>query len=102
MELSAVISALELLTEPCEVSLFSDSKYVIDGISKGWAASWRRKGWKKSDGKPALNPDLWEKLLNLCDRHTVTFNWVKGHNDNPGNERCDELARNAINDVRGK
>jgi ribonuclease HI len=102
MELTAVISALELLTEPCAVALYSDSKYVIDGISKGWAVSWRRKGWKKSDGKPALNPALWEKLLNLCDTHKVTFNWVKGHNDNPGNERCDELARNAIKDLRGK
>ncbi|MDR0858291.1 MAG: ribonuclease HI [Oscillospiraceae bacterium] len=101
MELTAVISALTILTEPCDVQLFSDSKYVVDGISKGWAKSWKRKGWKKSDGKAALNPELWDKLLNLCTTHNVTFNWVKGHNDNEGNERCDELARNAISEIRG-
>lgn len=92
MELTAVIEALRLLREPCEVLLYSDSKYVIDGITKGWAAGWRARGWKKADKTPAKNPDLWETLLNLLERHTVRFHWVKGHADNPGNNRCDELA----------
>ena len=92
MELLAVISALELLKEPCEVDLYSDSKYVIDSITKGWAAGWRARGWKKADKSPAKNPELWERLLNLLDMHKVTFHWVKGHADNPYNKRCDELA----------
>ena len=92
MELLAVISALELLKEPCEVDLYSDSKYVIDSITKGWAAGWRARGWKKADKSPAKNPELWERLLNLLDMHKVTFHWVKGHADNPYNNRCDELA----------
>lgn len=92
MELTAVISALEALTEPCEVTLTTDSKYVCDGISKGWARSWRAKGWKKADGKPALNPELWERLLDLTEKHRVTFVWVKGHAGHPENERCDRLA----------
>ena len=92
MELLAVISALELLKEPCEVDLYSDSKYVIDSITKGWAAGWRARGWKKADKSPAKNPELWERLLNLLDMHKVTFHCVKGHADNPYNNRCDELA----------
>ena len=92
MELTAVISALTALKEPCEITLTSDSKYVIDGITKGWAESWRARGWKKADKSPALNPDLWEKLLNLLDLHKVTFVWVRGHNGHSYNERCDTLA----------
>jgi len=92
MELSAVISALSALKEPCEVTLTSDSKYVIEALEKGWAASWRARGWKKSDNKPALNPDLWEQLLRLTELHRVTTVWVKGHAGHPYNERCDRLA----------
>lgn len=93
MELTAVIEALGKLKAPCEVTLTTDSKYVCDGIMKGWAVSWRKKGWKKGDGSPALNPDLWEKLLKLCEIHTVKFVWVKGHAGHPYNERCDEMAQ---------
>ena len=92
MELLAVISGLEALKEPCRVELYSDSKYVIDGLSKGWATSWRKNGWRKADKKPALNPDLWEKLLNLVEKHELSYHWVKGHADNPYNNRCDQLA----------
>lgn len=92
MELMGVISALEALKEPCEVELFSDSKYVIDALSKGWAWGWRKKGWIKSDKKPALNPDLWERLLNLTMKHKMNYHWVKGHAENENNNRCDELA----------
>lgn len=92
MELTAVITALSALKEPCEVTLTSDSKYVTDGITKGWAASWKSKGWKKADKSPALNPDLWDKLLTLVDYHKVTFVWVRGHAGHPYNERCDALA----------
>jgi len=92
MELTGVIRALEALREPCAVALYSDSKYVIDGLAKGWAKGWRARGWVKSDKKPALNPDLWGRLLDLCDYHTVTLHWVKGHASNPLNNRCDELA----------
>lgn len=92
MELTAVLRALEALKEPCEVELWSDSKYVIDGLSKGWARSWRARGWVKSDKKPALNPDLWGPLLDQVDRHTLRYHWVKGHAENEWNNRCDELA----------
>ena len=92
MELTAVIRGLQALKESCIVELYSDSKYVIDGLEKGWARSWRAKGWIKSDKKPALNPDLWGELLELCDRHKVNLHWVKGHASNPWNNRCDELA----------
>ena len=92
MELTAVIAALGILKERCAVELYSDSKYVIDALSKGWARSWQKKGWIKSDKKPALNVDLWEELLSLCDRHDVVCHWVKGHASNPKNNRCDELA----------
>ena len=92
MELTGVITALEALKEPCTVELYSDSKYVIDGLGKGWAKGWRARGWVKSDKKPALNPDLWGKLLDLCDYHKVNLHWVKGHAENPYNNRCDELA----------
>ncbi len=92
MELMAVISGLQALKEPCRVELYSDSKYVIDGLSKGWAMGWQKNGWRKADKKPALNPDLWEILLNLTQKHQLTYHWVKGHADNPKNNRCDELA----------
>ena len=92
MELTAVISALRALREPCAVELYSDSKYVIDGLDKGWAESWRRRGWVKSDKKPALNPDLWGELLELAAVHEVRCHWVKGHADNEFNNRCDQLA----------
>ena len=92
MELTAVIKALECLKEPCKVTLTTDSKYVSDGIGKGWAESWQQNGWRKADKKPALNPDLWERLLELLKVHDVTINWVKGHAGHPENERCDELA----------
>ena len=92
MELTAVIEGLKALKEPCVVELYSDSKYVIDGLSKGWAAGWQKNGWRKADKKPALNPDLWETLLALVAKHQLQYHWVKGHADNPKNNRCDELA----------
>ena len=92
MELTAVIAGLSALKEPCIVELYSDSKYVIDGLSKGWAAGWQKNGWRKADKKPALNPDLWEKLLDLVAMHQVRYHWVKGHAENPKNNRCDALA----------
>lgn len=92
MELTACIEALTLLKEPCEVELTTDSQYVVNGITKGWAESWRKNGWRKSDKKPALNSDLWELLLAQCERHKVTFNWIKGHAGHEENERCDKLA----------
>ena len=92
MELTAAIEALSALKEPCRVTLTSDSKYLVDAITKGWAESWRAKGWRKADKSPALNPDLWEKLLELLEKHTVEFVWVKGHDGHPYNERCDKLA----------
>lgn len=95
MELLACIVGLESLPSPGRVFLYSDSAYVVNGISKGWAKSWKKRGWMKSDGSPALNPDLWDRLLTLCERHCVNFNWVRGHAGNPENERCDQLATSA-------
>ena len=92
MELTAVIRGLEALKEPCTVELYSDSKYVIDALQKGWAKGWRARGWIKSDKKPALNPDLWQRLLELTQTHQVHCHWVKGHADNPKNNRCDQMA----------
>lgn len=92
MELSACIFALEALKEPCHVILTTDSRYVVDGITKGWAKSWKSNGWRRSNKEPALNPDLWEKLLSLCEKHKVEFRWIKGHAGHPENERCDKLA----------
>ena len=92
MELTGVISALSALREPCEVSLFTDSKYIVDGINQGWAEKWRKQGWMRNKKEKALNPDLWQALLDLLEVHSVTFNWVKGHATNPKNNRCDELA----------
>ena len=92
MELLGAITGLAALKEPCEVVLTSDSKYLVDAVNKKWAVGWRQKGWKKGDGKPALNIDLWERLLDLLDMHRVTLIWVKGHAGHPYNERCDRLA----------
>lgn len=92
MELTAVIMALEALKEPCEVSLFTDSKYVCDAVNQRWVYSWQAKGWKKADKKPALNVDLWEQLLPLLKRNEVEFIWLKGHAGHPENERCDKMA----------
>ncbi len=95
MELMAAIIALETLKEPCEVSLTTDSKYVMDGITK-WIFGWKKKNWKKADNKPVLNADLWQRLDAANSRHKVNWNWVKGHAGHIENERCDELARMAI------
>jgi ribonuclease HI len=95
MELTAAIRGLQALKEPCDVTLFSDSQYVVNGITKGWARRWKSKGWIKSDKRPAENIDLWEDLLNLCETHTVRFEWIRGHNGHAENERCDRLAGDA-------
>ena len=92
MELSGVIEALSALKYPCKVKLTTDSKYVIDSITKGWVYNWKKNGWKKADKSPALNVDLWEKLLALLETHEVEFFWIKGHAGHPENERCDSLA----------
>ena len=92
MELIGVIEALSLLKEPCVVELYSDSKYVIDALQKGWVYGWQKKGWIKSDKKPAQNVDLWERLLPLVARHELRCHWVKGHAENEKNNRCDQLA----------
>jgi ribonuclease HI len=92
MELLACIIGLEALKKPCKVTLTSDSKYVVNAIEKGWAKKWKSKGWMLSPSKPAKNPDLWMRLLDLNEKHSVKFEWVKGHNEHPENERCDELA----------
>lgn len=95
MELSAVIEALSLLKEPCYVTLYSDSRYVCDALKLGWAKKWKANGWMRNKKEKALNSELWEKLLNLCEIHTVDVVWVKGHAGHPENERCDRLAVNA-------
>lgn len=95
MELLAAIRGLEALKEPCEVDLYSDSKYLTDAILKGWLISWQEKGWRKSDKSKVLNIDLWKMLLPLLKMHSVTFHWVKGHDGHEENERCDLLAREA-------
>ena len=92
MELLGMINALEQLKEPCNVVATSDSKYLLDGLQKGWAEGWRRRGWKKSDGKPALNADLWERLLKLTSQHKMEYHWIRGHAGHPENERADRLA----------
>ncbi len=92
MELLAVVEALLLLKEPCNVTLTSDSSYVVNAINKGWLNSWVKNNWKRADKKPVKNVDLWQKLLPLLELHKVSFVWVKGHNGHPENERCDLLA----------
>lgn len=95
MELLAAISALEALTEPCTVTLYSDSQYLVDNYTKGYVEGWRRRGWKRSNKEPALNVDLWERFLQQCARHRVRLEWVKGHAGNRENERCDVLSNSA-------
>lgn len=102
MELMGVITALEALKFPCKVILQTDSKYVVDSVTKGWAKSWRKNNWVKSDKKPALNSDLWERLLNLLEIHDVTFTWIKGHAGHEENERCDRLAVAKRDEYAGK
>ena len=92
MEIMAAIVALEALQEPCRVTLYSDSKYLVDAISLGWAERWQANGWKRNRRDAAINPDLWARLLDLCQRHTVEFCWVRGHSGTKENERCDRLA----------
>ena len=95
MEVLAAIVGLEALGEPCRVTLFSDSQYVVHAISKGWAQRWQANGWKRNKKERALNPDLWERLLSACERHDVEFEWVRGHAGNKENECCDRLATHA-------
>ncbi len=95
MELMAAIAALEALIKPCEVDLYSDSKYLTDAFNKGWIDSWIKRGWKKADKSPVLNIDLWQRLLKAAGPHKITWIWVKGHAGNPLNERCDTLATEA-------
>ncbi len=92
MELTAVIEGLRALKEKCEVTLYSDSKYVVDALKLGWVYSWQQRNWRKPDGKKALNDDLWKELVPLYERHVITLVWVKGHNGHAYNERCDKLA----------
>ena len=92
MELLAVIEGLQALKRPCEVTIFSDSKYIVDAVNKGWAKRWQANGWKRNKRENALNPDLWTRLLKLLDVHKVELSWVKGHAGNPGNEHADALA----------
>ena len=100
MELTAVIEGLQKLKEPCAVTITTDSKYVVDSITKKWVYGWQKKNWVTSDGKPALNADLWQELLRLLEIHQVTFIWVKGHAGHPENERCDALAVSQRNKFR--
>ena len=92
MELLGVIKGLEALNEPCHVILTSDSKYVIDALEQGWAVKWKQNGWMRNKKDAALNPDLWERLLQLASQHKMEYNWVKGHAGHPENERCDKMA----------
>lgn len=92
MEMMAVIKGLEALKEPCEVEVYSDSAYIVNAIEQGWIESWKKNGWRKADKKPVKNVDLWEKLLELMEKHSVTFNKVKGHADDEYNNRCDRIA----------
>ena len=95
MEILAAIVGLEALKEPCEVRLLSDSQYLVNAIEKGWARRWRANGWMRGNKEKAVNPDLWERLLALCETHNVRFEWVRGHAGHPENERCDALATSA-------
>ena len=92
MEISAVLEALKCLKEPCEVTLYSDSQYVCNAISKGWAKKWKANNWMRTKTEPALNSDLWKEVLELCDKHKINIVWVRGHAGHPENERCDRLA----------
>ena len=100
MELMACIAGLKAVKKPASIVLYSDSKYVVNGMEKGWAKRWRKNGWMRTETEPALNSDLWEKMLELCGYHRVRFKWVKGHAGHPQNERCDRLAGNAAKGKR--
>jgi len=102
MELLAVIKGLEALKRPCQVTLYSDSKYIVDAMNKGWARGWQARGWVRSNKKPAKNSDLWKKILELSSEHKVEWVWVKGHADNEFNNRCDQLAVEATNKIKKK
>ncbi len=95
MEIMAAIAGLEALKEKCKVMLYSDSEYLVKAMSRGWAQRWRAKGWQRNKREKALNPDLWERLMQLCEHHEVQFSWVKGHAGTLENTRCDELALQA-------
>jgi len=95
MEIMAAIVALEALKEKCSAIVFSDSQYLVNAMMKGWVQRWKTNGWMRNRKEKALNPDLWERLLKLCDRHEVEFNWIRGHEGHAENERCDQLARKA-------
>lgn len=99
MELSAVVEALSMLKEPCSVEVFSDSAYVVNAINQKWLQNWQKNGWKTSNKEPVKNRELWEKLIELLNMHQVKFNKVKGHSDNPLNNRCDELANQAMDEL---
>lgn len=107
MEMMAAIRALEALKGRCKVTLYSDSRYLIDAIMLGWVKRWKANGWMRNKKEPALNVDLWERLLSLIEKHEVEFHWVRGHAGNPENERCDALANEAARkpdlppDIRG-
>ena len=96
MELTAVIQALRLVKYPCNIKIYSDSAYVVNGFLQGWIYNWIKKGWRTADGSPVKNKELWEELYNFTKVHKIEFIKVKGHSDNEFNNRCDELARNAI------
>lgn len=100
MELLGAISGLRALKEPCSVTLYSDSQYLINGMTKGWAKKWRANGWMRNKTEKALNPELWDELLTLCDYHQVQFVWIRGHAGHPENERCDRLAVTAAQAAR--
>ncbi|MBO4356015.1 MAG: ribonuclease HI [Clostridia bacterium] len=99
MELTGAIMAFEALRYPCSVTFTSDSQYVINGLEKGWAQNWKDNGWKRSDKSPALNADLWDRLLTAVAPHDVTYNWIKGHDGHEYNERCDKLATEAADNI---
>ena len=96
MEMLAVIRGLEILKERCDVTVYSDSKYVVDAMTKGWVKRWQKNGWMRNKKEPALNVDLWKEMLKLCLHHQVEFRWVQGHSGHPENERCDHLATEAL------
>ena len=102
MELLGVIKGLEQLNQPCQVSIYSDSKYVVDSVSKGWVYGWQKKNWMQDKDTPRLNADLWKILLGLLAKHNVSFHWIRGHTGHKENERCDELARKAISSVSNR
>ncbi len=101
MEMQAAINALNLLIEPCAVTLYTDSKYLIDGITK-WVAGWQKNGWKNASKKPVRNSDLWHELIAAAKDHEIDWNWVKGHDGNPGNERADQLASDAAMEISSR